>query len=131
MTAFRLHVCRKALPGLRKRPRCRPTACPLQCDNGPVATPGGPYGKTKNIRIFAMMSKRIVNQQYTKNSKKRHFSGRNYGNQRPSHLTHVNVKVFMMRLSHIYDVNLHTLNAVPLFGPHVQRCHYPIREQPF
>lgn len=131
MTVFRLHVCRKALPGLRKRPHCRPTACPLQCDNGPVATPGGPYGKTKNIRIFAMMSKRIVNQQYTKNSKNAIFPAEITGIRDRRILTHVNVKVFMMRLSHIYDVNLHTLNAVPLFGPHVQRCHYPIREQPF
>lgn len=131
MTVFRLHVCRKALPRLRKRPRCRPTACPLQCDNGPVATPGGPYGKTKNIRIFAMMSKRIVNQQYTKNSKNAIFPAEITEIRNRRILTHVNVKVFMMRLSHIYDVNLHTLNAVPLFGPHVQRCHYPIREQPF
>ncbi len=35
-----------ALPGLQRGPRHVATACLLQSNGGPVAIPGGPYGKT-------------------------------------------------------------------------------------
>lgn len=36
----------KGLPGVRKGRRRMTTACPLQCNKRPVATLGGPYGKS-------------------------------------------------------------------------------------
>ena len=40
---------RKGLPGSRRRPYCIATAALLHDESGPVATPGGPYGRTAAI----------------------------------------------------------------------------------
>ena len=40
-------ACRKGLTGLQRGPRGIATRAPLQCESGPVATSGGPYGKKK------------------------------------------------------------------------------------
>ena len=40
-----LMVCRKGLPALQWGPYGVATAAPLHCDSGPVAEPGGPYGR--------------------------------------------------------------------------------------
>jgi hypothetical protein len=44
--AERWRFCRKGLLGFRWGRYCTATSAPLHDDNGPVATSGGPYGRT-------------------------------------------------------------------------------------
>ena len=53
--AGRRLFCRKGLTGLQRGPYSIATRPPLQDNNGPVAPPGGPYGRT-NPDILARKS---------------------------------------------------------------------------
>lgn len=53
-------VCRKALTGLQRGPRCVATGPPLQCREHAVVTQRGPYGKTRGALLLFFGHQKVV-----------------------------------------------------------------------